>query len=86
MESLIKLANPNFCLAPGIRFNEVDKGLVLDLLGAVGGVCNEILTAGARKGDPEENVERLRRRLEGANHVLLGVRDAPSRERTMREI
>lgn len=88
MESLIKLANPSFSLAPGIRFNEVDKGLVLDLLSAVGGVCNEILTAGGRGGDPEETVERLRRRLEGANHILQGYGDGArsSGERTMREI
>lgn len=79
MESLIKLADPSFSLAPGIRFDEVDKNLVLGLLGAVGGVCNNILTASIQSGSPamgkkvaEERVATLRRRLEAAAHVLEG--------------
>lgn len=87
MESLIKLANPDFSLAPGIRFSEVDKHLVLDLLGAVGSVCNEILTAGGRRGHPEEVVESMRGRLEVARDTLYGYRDdGRNNERTMREI
>lgn len=79
MESLIKLADPSFSLAPGIRFDEVDKNLVLGLLGAVGGVCNSILTASIQSGSPamgkkvaEETVGRLRQRLEAAAHILEG--------------
>ena len=81
MESLIKLADPSFSLAPGMRFDEIDKNLVLGLLGAVGGVCNSILRASVQSGTrtPEvgrqqrdEMVGRLRRRLEGAAHVLEG--------------
>lgn len=87
MESLIKLANPDFSLAPGIRFSEVDKHLVLDLLGAVGSVCNEILTAGGRRGDPEEVVESMRGRLEVARDTLYGHRGGGGNgEGTMREI
>ncbi|KAK5091182.1 hypothetical protein LTR05_001362 [Lithohypha guttulata] len=79
MESLIKLADPSFTLAPGIRFDEVDKNLVLGLLGAVGGVCNSVLTASIQSGSPAmgriqagETVDKLRRRLEAAAHVLEG--------------
>lgn len=82
MESLIKLADPSFTLAPGIRFEEVDKNLVLGLLGAVGGVCNDILRASVQSGSPslgrlqtEEMVHRLRQRLEGAAYVLEGLEE-----------
>lgn len=87
MESLIKLANPGFSLAPGIRFSEVDKSLVLELLGAVGGVCDEILTAGTRGWEAEDVVGRMRHRLQGARDILQGFKEGKTVEqRTMREI
>jgi len=79
MESLIKLADPSFALAPGIRFEEVDKHLVLGLLGAVGGVCNGVLRASVQSGSPamgkaqaEQLVYMLRTRLEEATNILEG--------------
>lgn len=88
MESLIKLADPAFSLAPGMRFDEVDKNLVLGLLGAVGGVCNNILRAGIQTGSPEigrsqaeESVNKLRQRLERAAEVLEGKEEERLLER-----
>lgn len=96
MESLIKLADPSFTLAPGIKFEEVDKHLVLGLLGAVGGVCNSILTASVQSGSPslgktqaEQLVYMLRTRLEEATTTLEGRDRAATpqgRGRTMKEI
>lgn len=85
MESLIKLADPSFSLAPGMKFEEVDKNLVLSLLGAVGGVCNDILRASVQSGSPamgktqaETLVSRLRHRLDEATGMLDGRTPAPT--------
>ena len=88
MESLIKLVDPSFSLAPGIRFDEIDKNLVLNLLRGVGGVCNSILTAGIQSGSPalgrsqaDEMMRLLRARLAGAADVLEGRDEVLDRER-----
>lgn len=96
MESLIKLTDPSFTLAPGIRFEEADKTLVLSLLGAVGGVCNGVLRAGMQSGSPamgktqaEQHVYMLRTRLEEATAILKGQdREVPPQRgaRTVKEI
>ena len=87
MESLIKLADPSFTLAPGIRFEEVDKNLVLGLLGAVGGVCNNILRASVQSGSPalgktnaETLVHMLRSRIDDATAILEGREDEQPQE------
>ena len=71
MESLIKLADPDFKVSgDGNVFADVDKDLVLSLLRAVGGVCNGVLTANG-SGEVRE-VKVLRRRLDEARRVLEG--------------
>ncbi|KPI35772.1 uncharacterized protein AB675_11134 [Cyphellophora attinorum] len=77
MESLIKLADPDFVVdtqgnQQGRRgtFAEVDKALVLALLREVGTVCNGVLQA-ERKRDGTA-VKGLRRRLDEARGVLEG--------------
>ncbi|KIX08146.1 uncharacterized protein Z518_02802 [Rhinocladiella mackenziei CBS 650.93] len=71
MESLIKLADPNF-KAPESQgstiFSEVDKDLVLDLLRAVGGVCNEILKA--ERKQEVRTAKVMRRRLDESRKLL----------------
>lgn len=88
MESLIKLADPDFSIfAPsehhnsnaaarkgGGAFADIDKDLVLALLREVGSVCSGVLKE-ERRGE-EEAVRRLRGRLEGARVVLEGRRSA----------
>ncbi|EXJ86049.1 hypothetical protein A1O1_06418 [Capronia coronata CBS 617.96] len=73
MESLVKLADPDFKIAEGresVTFSDVDKGLVLDLLRAVGGVCNEILKA--EMAHEIRAVKVLRRRLDDSRKLLEG--------------
>jgi hypothetical protein len=71
MASLITLADPTFQMPTTPNtFAEVDKGLVISLLKAVGGVCNAILKSEAR-GDAYEARE-WRRRLDDARRVLAG--------------
>lgn len=74
MESLIKLADPDFQVTgTGNTFAEVDKELVLNLLRAVGGVCSDVLR-GQREGGVRE-VKVLRRRLDEGRRVLEGMGD-----------
>lgn len=71
MESLVKLSDPDFKIADGqgfVTFSNVDKGLVLDLLRAVGGVCNEILKAEITH--EVRAVKVLRRRLDESRKLL----------------
>ena len=71
MESLIKLADPDFKVSEeGNMFADVDKDLVLKLLRGVGNVCNEVLTANGM-GEVRQ-VKVLRRRLYQARSVLEG--------------
>ncbi|RVX70276.1 hypothetical protein B0A52_05609 [Exophiala mesophila] len=73
MESLIKLADPDFGtreMQGPMRFSEVDKDLVLDLLRAVGGVCNNILKA--ERKQEVRTVKVLRRRLDESRKLLEG--------------
>jgi hypothetical protein len=73
MESLIKLADPDFKMGEGpgsVTFADVDKDLVLDLLRAVGGVCNEILKSQKRQEIRAAKV--LRRRLDESRKLLEG--------------
>ncbi len=74
MESLIKLADPDFMVSgEGNMFAEVDKELVLSLLRGVGSVCNGVLTA---NGSGEmRDVKVLRRRLDEARRILEGQED-----------
>lgn len=69
MESLIKLADPNFTMGPNTHFEDLDKDLVLALLRAVGGVSEEMLRAQAY-GDGDV-VRELRRRLGKATGILV---------------
>jgi hypothetical protein len=76
MESLVKLVEPDFKVrtaGTGPAFSDVDKDLVLDLLRAVGGVCNEILKAEGR-GEIRA-VKVLRRRLDESRRLLEGRND-----------
>lgn len=76
MESLIKLADPDFRIADGqefVTFSDVDKDLVLDLLRAVGGVCSQILKAEQKSEVRAARV--LRRRLDGSRRFLEGQSD-----------
>ncbi|KIW95122.1 uncharacterized protein Z519_03706 [Cladophialophora bantiana CBS 173.52] len=76
MESLIKLADPEFRVGEGpgsVTFSNVDKDLVLDLLRAVGGVCNEILRS-ERKHEVRA-AKVLRRRLDESRKLLEGRTD-----------
>lgn len=76
MESLIKLADPEFKVGVGpgaVTFSGVDKDLVLDLLRAVGGVCNEILKSERRQELRAAKV--LRRRLDESRKLLEGRAD-----------
>ncbi|KIW31879.1 uncharacterized protein PV07_03468 [Cladophialophora immunda] len=76
MESLIKLADPEFKVGEGpgsVTFSSVDKDLVLDLLRAVGGVCNEILRS-ERKHEVRA-AKVLRRRLDESRKLLEGRAD-----------
>ncbi|KIW13289.1 hypothetical protein PV08_08477 [Exophiala spinifera] len=76
MESLIKLAHPDFTIADGQRstsFADVDKDLVLDLLRAVGGICNQILEA--EKQHEMHAAKVLRRRLDASRRLLEGQSD-----------
>lgn len=76
MESLIKLADPEFKVGVGpgsVTFSDVDKDLVLDLLRAVGGVCNEILKSERRQ--EVRAVKVLRRRLDESRKLLEGRGD-----------
>jgi len=69
MESLIKLADPDFKVPSGTTaFADIDKDLVLNLLRAVGSVCDVILKA-EKKGEARAT-KALRRRLEDARSVL----------------
>ena len=73
MESLIKLADPDFQIGEmqgSVRFSEIDKDLVLDLLRAVGGVCNQILKS-ERKQEVRA-VKVMRRRLDESRQLLEG--------------
>jgi hypothetical protein len=71
MESLIKLADPDFTVTGnGNVFAQVDKELVLSLLRAVGGVCDGVLKAD-KVGEVRE-MKVLRRRLDEARRVLEG--------------
>ncbi|EHY55803.1 hypothetical protein ABEF92_000045 [Exophiala dermatitidis] len=77
MESLVKLVDPDFKIGAAqdqgrstVTFSDVDKGLVLDLLRAVGGVCNEILRA--ERSHEVRAVKVLRRRLDEARNLLEG--------------
>ncbi|RMZ77349.1 hypothetical protein DV737_g4412, partial [Chaetothyriales sp. CBS 132003] len=71
MESLIKLADPDFRVqASGVKFADIDKDLVLSLLRAVGGVCDGVLKA-ERAGRPDE-VTALRSQLDWGRRVLEG--------------
>lgn len=73
MESLIKLADPDFGAGEvqgSMRFSEVDKDLVLDLLRAVGGVCNDILKS--ERKQESRAVKVLRRRLDESRKLLEG--------------
>ena len=76
MESLIKLADPDFKVGVGpgaVTFADKDKDLVLDLLRAVGGVCNEILKTERRQEVRAAKV--LRRRLDESRKLLEGRAD-----------
>ncbi|OAP60839.1 hypothetical protein AYL99_05841 [Fonsecaea erecta] len=76
MESLIKLADPEFRVGEGpgsVTFSAIDKDLVLDLLRAVGGVCNEILRAERKQELRAAKV--LRRRLDESRKLLEGNTD-----------
>ena len=76
MESLIKLADPEFKVGARlglIRFSDTDKDLVLDLLRAVGGVCNEILKSESRQ--EVRAVRVLRRQLDESRKLLEGRAD-----------
>ncbi|RMZ88664.1 hypothetical protein DV736_g4114, partial [Chaetothyriales sp. CBS 134916] len=71
MESLIKLADPDFRVqASGVKFADIDKDLVLSLLRAVGTVCDGILKA-EKAGRPDE-VNALRGQLDWGRRVLEG--------------
>jgi hypothetical protein len=71
MESLIKLADPDFRVTgEGNAFADVDKDLVLSLLRGVGAVCNGVLKANAAGEVRQTKV--LRRRLDEARRVLEG--------------
>lgn len=73
MESLVKLADPEFTIANGqksMTFTDVDKDLVLDLLRAVGGLCNQILKAEEQHETHAAKV--LRRRLDASRRLLEG--------------
>jgi len=76
MESLIKLADPDFQVGGGqgsMTFSDVDKHLVLDLLRAVGGVCNQILQSENKQEVRAAKV--LRRRLDESRKLLDGEGD-----------
>ena len=74
MESLIKLADPDFKVTEeGSVFADVDKDLVLKLLRGVGSVCNGVLTANGFGEVRQAKV--LRRRLDHARRVLDGEDD-----------
>jgi hypothetical protein len=76
MESLIKLADPDFMMAGGqgsMTFSDIDKDLVLDLLRAVGGVCSQILKA--ERQHEVRGARVLRRRLDGSRRLLEGQVD-----------
>ena len=74
MESLIKLADPDFKVsAEGNVFADVDKDLVLKLLRGVGSVCNGVLTANGIGEVRQAKV--LRRRLDHARRILEGEDD-----------
>ncbi|KAI1616258.1 hypothetical protein EDD36DRAFT_428787 [Exophiala viscosa] len=76
MESLIKLADPDFSITEGQgseTFSHIDKDLVLDLLRAVGGVCDQILKAESQH--EVRAVKVLRRRLDESKRVLEGHND-----------
>lgn len=76
MESLIKLADPDFQVGGGqgsMTFSDVDKDLVLDLLRAVGGVCNQILQSENKQ--ELRAVKVLRRRLDESRKLLEGEGD-----------
>ncbi|KAK5390282.1 hypothetical protein LTS13_000363 [Exophiala xenobiotica] len=73
MESLIKLADPEFKIVDGqgsVTFTDIDKDLVLELLRAVGGVCNQILKAERQHETHAAKV--LRRRLDASRTLLEG--------------
>ena len=77
MESLIKLADPEFKVADSqqgpVTFSDVDKDLVLDLLRAVGGVCNQILKC--ERKQEVRGARVLRRRLDESRKLLDGQTD-----------
>ena len=74
MESLIKLADPDFKISgDGSTFADVDKDLVLSLLRSLGSVCNGVLKSNGA-GEVRE-VKVLRRRLDDARRVLEGEDD-----------
>ncbi|RMD39508.1 hypothetical protein DV735_g5622, partial [Chaetothyriales sp. CBS 134920] len=71
MESLIKLADPDFRVqALGVKFADIDKDLVLSLLRAVGTVCDGVLKAD--KAGRQDHVDALRGQLEWGRRVLEG--------------
>ncbi|RMZ84404.1 hypothetical protein DV738_g650, partial [Chaetothyriales sp. CBS 135597] len=71
MESLIKLADPDFRVqALGVKFADIDKDLVLSLLRAVGTVCDGVLKAD--KAGRQDQVDALRGQLEWGRRVLEG--------------
>ncbi|EXJ77806.1 hypothetical protein A1O3_10035 [Capronia epimyces CBS 606.96] len=73
MESLVKLADPDFKIVHekgSATFTDIDKSLVLDLLRAVGGVCNQILKA--EMSHEVRAVKVLRRRLDESRQLLEG--------------
>lgn len=73
MESLIKLADPEFKIVDGqgsVTFTDIDKDLVLELLRAVGGVCNQILKA--ERQHEIHAAKILRRRLDASRTLLEG--------------
>lgn len=72
----MKLADPDFTVVDEQRsttFTDVDKDLVLDLLRAVGGICNQILKAEKRHEVHAAKV--LRRRLDASRRLLEGQSD-----------
>ncbi|KAK4949769.1 hypothetical protein LTR10_011611 [Elasticomyces elasticus] len=76
MESLIKLADPEFSIAEAQgseTFSHINKDLVLDLLRAVGGVCDQILKAESQH--ETRAVKVLRRRLDESKKILEGHND-----------
>lgn len=76
MESLIKLADPDFSIVEGQgseTFSDIDKDLVLDLLRAVGSVCDQILKAESQHETRAAKV--LRRRLDESKKILEGHND-----------